>query len=91
MKLSEAIELALTSGEYTAQLSFMCWALERMGQSEHVPAVMVLVHSFNPTCSSMSGAIDCSVMNWENVNPDMDELTKELYVWWVFDLKRKGL
>lgn len=91
MKLSAAIELALTSGKYEGNLSFMCWALEALEQNEHIPQVMALVHSFNPQCSSLSGAIDCSTMDWESINPDMDELTKELYVWWVFDLKRKGL
>lgn len=89
MKLSEAIEKALTSGMYKDNLCFMCWALEAMGQSEHIPAVMDLVHSFNHECRSLSGALSC----YESTNhiKDLDLHTTELYVWWVFDLKRKGL
>jgi hypothetical protein len=89
MKLSEAIELAITSGRYPKKSQYMCFILEDLEQKEHKASVQEMVHKINPYYITLRGAL----LSTQQVTVDMD-ITKymlDLYCWWVFDLKRKGL
>lgn len=92
MKLSAAIEYCLIEGEYNRTHEYMCHVLRDIGQREHIPAVQAMVRSIDPECNSLAGAlylvIDDSA-NWPS--GCMFNFTKQLYCWYVFDLKRKGL
>ena len=97
MKLSAAIEEAITSGVYNKVAGeFMCLALKEIGQGDHVAAVRELVNSIHPNTKDIP--LICALHEKGIVNIDDGSIdhagefaiTKQLYCWWVFDLKRQG-
>lgn len=97
MKLSAAIELAITSGVYNQCNEFMCIALSNMDLKEHIPAVTALVSSIH--YNKVDIPLVCALHSKGYINTNYGGMsrqeqfayTKQLYCWWVFDLKRKGL
>lgn len=96
MKLSEIIENIIVSGVYNIDDEFMCNILDRDGLTEAKLKVQDMVQSISP--ASMRGApLACAlhkvgIIDIENMSYDETfTYTKQLYCWWVFDLKRKGL
>lgn len=96
MKLSAAIEMALTERRYHPANPYMCNAMYSMGHSQHEASIQEMVDSIamdkngdGLTLSQALKQVDKSKMSW--TLDDMFEYTKQLYCWWVFDLKRKGL
>lgn len=98
IKLSQAIELALTSGKYTEASCYMCIALKRMGMEHHNAAIhdmvaaihgkLTLYRDMPLICAANdAGLIDMGKMS----NAEQNRYTTQCYCWWVFDLKRKGL
>ena len=98
MKLSQAIEEALTSGVYNQCNEFMCNVLNQAhGQSMMEDLQDHLAEVFHNV-----GDLPLSVQihRIESRKPGFNELeywktsfrrTQQWYVWFVFDLKRKGL
>lgn len=97
MKLSEALERALITGAYGQFSEFMCSALKKSGQEQHVGSVHDMVEAINrgpcsyrdlPLCNVLhnTGYVDMGLMS----DPELLAYTTQLYIWWVFDLKRKG-
>lgn len=96
MKLSAAIELAITSGEYNPCCEYMCVTLKKMKMEHHVEAVQQMVHSIYPRGYGDQPLIcalhDAKVLDMETMtNLQQFIHNQQLYCWWVFDLKRKGL
>ena len=96
MKLSDAIQQCLET-VYPNFERYMCRALERQGLAEFKPSVMELVTSINGWSLSLLGALltasaQDGCIQFDPAN-DEEKLAyvRELYIWWVFDLKRKGL
>lgn len=97
MKLSAAIEEAITSGTYNQCNEFMCIVLGQMNQRQHIDAVEEMVCSihFNtggiPLSCALHSAryINLNDGSWSSAQ--IFKYTQQLYCWWVFDLKRKGL
>ena len=94
MKLSEAIEAALQTSYYNS-VHYMCCALKDINQGKHVSAVMVMVQKVAAQGTYHYVNTMWSALSWyreDNCLPDpSQDDVKQLYVWWVFDLKRKGL
>lgn len=97
MKLSAAIEKAIKSGMYNQCNEFMCVVLDQMGEQLHVPAVTALVSSIHPNSGDIPLACALHARKYMNINDgswsheQQFAYTQQLYIWWVFDLKRKGL
>lgn len=96
MKLSTAIEHCIVSGVYNPSEEFMCHALKNEGLAKHVKAVHDMVQTIKPGCRSgypLSCAVhDQNIFTFDgHTNLEMFRFTKQLYCWWVYDLKRKGL
>ena len=96
MKLSEAIEHCLVSGAYVACGRYMCLALERVKEDYHVDSVRAMMEKIDKREDRFNSSL-VGVLFWNQIlsadltNHAVDKYTTELYVWWVFDLKRKGL
>lgn len=100
MKLSAAIELMIVSGNYSVHNEFMCLVLRDCGHGDHVEAVQDMVYEINPA-GRRGYPLICALHDNAECSFDLDdvgvghkeefEYTKQLYCWWVFDLKRKGL
>lgn len=97
-KLSQALEQALVSGQYKKSSCYMCVALRRMGQEHHVGAVHDMVFSIHKDETAYRDLpLLCALHDVKLVNVNdkdhaaHDAYTTQLYCWWVFDLKRKGL
>lgn len=96
MKLSAAIELMLVSKKYNRFDEFMCLVLKDNDLGEHIDAVQDMVHAINPTYALgyplYSTLFESDLLGLRDMNFEHAfKVTSELYVWWVFDLKRKGL
>lgn len=96
MKLSEAIEQAIVSGTYNQCCEYMCVTLRKMNMEHHVQAVQQMVNNINPRayddqpliCALHdAGILDMGIMT----QAEQFTYNQQLYCWWVFDLKRKGL
>lgn len=96
MKLSKVIEIAIRTEAYNLREEYMCLALDHMSQNEHIISVQALVRSIRPD-APISYPLVCAlhdkgIINMSNMTfVEMFMYTKQLYCWWVFDLKRKGL
>lgn len=105
MFLSRIIELALVRGYYGTEPSediFMCNALHSMmragliTRNQHDKAVkciqaMMLGIFPDYQCYTLVDALYRKGVTTNKDIFDNYEFTQQLYVWWVFDLKRKGL
>lgn len=94
MNLSEAIERCLLDGHYDIENAYMCNALYRLGAEvvdEHVESVRALVDSIRENEYTLWGALYDSGYIDGLTEAEAFQYTTQLYVWWVFDLKRKGL
>lgn len=99
MKLSAAIEAQLLSGAYNVCSSFMCILLDRDPQTvEHTPAVTAMVNTIHPNSGDIPLVCALHAHGIMNINygggwdtQRQFNYTQQLYCWWVFDLKRKGL
>lgn len=101
MKLSAVIELMLTSGEYNQCNPYMCNVLKHAFKGkyrEHVESVQDMVCSLNTDPDRIiwrGDALACVLHDLGFIKLGRGyswfPYTRELYVWWVFDLKRKGL
>lgn len=93
MKLSAAIEHALVKGYYSIDNPYMCNAMHSLGLTRHVHYIEEMVDSIAPGEYTLWGALYESYRHLINGKAEADDFafTSELYVWWVFDLKRKGL
>lgn len=97
MKLSAAIEKMLVTGVYKyLEDEYMCCVLNRHNLEEHVSAVQDMVQTIKPNvCRNYPLACalhDADIYSLHvHTNREMFEFCKQLYCWWVFDLKRKGL
>lgn len=93
MKLSAAVENALVTGDYGNWRNghYMCIALS--GQPAHIKKVQELVDSIHK--APYAGyPLACALHKAGYVDGSFDGIeayTTQLYVWWVYDLKRKGL
>lgn len=96
MKLSAAIEEMLVSRKYGASCEFMCCALDNAGLDQFVNAVQDMVATIYAG-KSRTWPLACALHDARIVNTNLQTwaetlaYTKQLYCWWVFDLKRKGL
>lgn len=92
MKLSEATEHALLNGFYTFDNPYMCNAMHTLGLTRHVQSIEVMLDTISPGNFTLWGALyDAGLVSTVNEDVDGFNYTSQLYVWWVFDLKRKGL
>lgn len=98
MKLSAAIEQAIVSGTYSVHNEFMCIALADLGYKHLAADVTEMVSTIHPNTGDIPlscalharGLVDLDLgAGWSHVT--IHEYCKQLYCWWVFDLKRKGL
>lgn len=98
MKLSKAIEEVLLSGAYNQINEFMCNVLtDKHGRYMAEELQSSLSEIFN---SHGSTPLSVQLHHMESQKPNFNEAeywrtcfkrTQEWYVWFVFDLKRKGL
>lgn len=92
MKLSEAIEHALKKRVYDQFNPYMCNAMESLDHTYHVPAIEEMVESIAPDNYTLWGALNDTRPEFIGMSQaDQFAFTSQLYCWWVFDLKRKGL
>ena len=97
MKLSEAIELTITSGTYNQCNEFMCIALGNKKLHQFIPDVEEMVNSIHPNTGGIPLSCALHAKHYINLNDgswkhaQIFAYTQQLYCWWVFDLKRKGL
>lgn len=96
MKLSEAIEHCLVTGVYSQSTPFMCVALKRASLGYLVHHVERLVGSIYPSSwdsTPLANALNnARIFKMEdNTEKASFDFNKQLYIWWVFDLKRKGM
>lgn len=99
MKLSAAIEQAITSGAYNIHNEFMCCVLNSKYQRLNVSALQDMVAVVAERKGMRGQPLVCALHANPNCAFDMDTMsraamfkyTKQLYCWYVFDLKRKGL
>lgn len=102
MKLSAAVEKAIREGIYGTHDPYMCHALQTMGYVEHVHAVQLMIQTIHPTAAlgnplvcaldDSPNAVFCFADYSEDVSRKREfQHLRQLYCWWVFDLKRKGL
>ena len=97
MKLSGAIEECLLSGKYNVNNEFMCIALSDAGYKKFTADVTEMVNSIHPNSGDipLSCALHAKKLlnlndgSWSKMRTHL--YCKQLYCWWVFDLKRKGL
>ena len=96
MKLSEAIEQMLVTGCYSLVDQYMCHVLSNNNLGRFKSDVEDMVMTIRPqnyrgsplVCAlHESHFINMNEMTWD----EMFSYTTQLYCWWVFDLKRKGL
>lgn len=100
MKLSKAIEEALITGKYSTRNEFMCSVLAQeysdklRDQLQDLLNVIFpgigkrpLVNALFDREGGWEMNVEDSQIFWEN----SFKRTSEWYVWFVFDLKRKGL
>lgn len=97
-KLSQAIEAAIVSNAYAHSSHFMCIALRRINQGHHVNAVHDMVSTIHKSSSTYRDLpLLCALDNAgifdveDTTTKEQSDYTTQLYCWWVFDLKRKGL
>lgn len=101
MNLSTAIEHALINSWYSldthtlGRSAYMCNVLKHAGLNHMVQAVQEMVHSIHSSHIKQQALIS-ALYDAGYLDPDLPRIeqfayTTELYVWWVFDLKRKGL
>lgn len=96
MKLSQAIEQMLVTRRYGNQCEFMCCVLDHANLSEFVNDVQDMVASIydsgKPTWPLACALHDAGIIDTNNQTwSETLAYTTQLYCWWVFDLKRKGL
>lgn len=101
MKLSEAIEKALTDRMYSltgcmwGQSSYMCVVLKAWGRRDLAKSVEDMVQGISPNPyrgqALVSALYETGYITDSMSRAEQFAYTTELYVWWVFDLKRKGL
>lgn len=96
MKLSEAIEqMLVTPGCYSPQNEYMCHVLSanNLGRFKSDVEDMVLtIHQSYRGVPLVCALHESRIINMNNMGwREMFDYTTQLYVWWVFDLKRKGL
>lgn len=101
MKLSAAIEKALIDKMYSldgymyGQSSYMCIVLKAAGRYDLANLVADMVQGISPNPyhgqALVSALYDTGYITDSMSRADTFAYTSELYVWWVFDLKRKGL
>lgn len=103
MKLSRIIELALISyyGLHDGKQSFMCHAVEAMHEADMITfkqcnEVQYEINDMLDTIDKGSSALVSALfrvglVDEDRVNTKTMAYTTQLYVWWVFDLKNKGL
>lgn len=93
MKLSQAIERALVKGYYTPGNPYMCNAMCAMGYWNLEHDIAAMVDTINPDNYTLIGALRNIYPDKFNAMSCAEEFayTSQLYCWWVFDLKRKGL
>ncbi len=96
-KLSDALEHCISTGSYPYSHRYMCEALAAASLEDFKTDVMRMVKSVDPSCISLFGALSMrSAMEGDIVydpEGEDDKLAygRQFYIWWVFDLKRKGL
>lgn len=98
MKLSQAIEEALTSGVYNQCNSFMCNVLNVAHGSEMMEQLQNHLSEIFQNEGKRPLINQLWVIEYKKPGFSQDEFcktnferTQEWYVWFVFDLKRKGL
>ena len=93
MKLSAAIEQALVTGTYGSSEHgyYMCLALASW--PEHVAEVQKLVNTLH--IDTYDGIpLACALYKAGYLDENLkgsEQYTTQFYIWWVYDLKRKGL
>lgn len=99
-KLSDAIEFALAKGIYEDSSWFMCWAFEWMRMSGAISqdqeslftgAVMGEVQHICPGAQALEYALHWSGQVCTLSEQPGHAITTQWYVWYAFDLRRKGL
>lgn len=102
MKLSRIIELALVKhyGVGDRKFNFMCHAVEELQEedlitkkqlSEAHSAIYEMISTIDKGCTALVSALHrTGIVEEDRCIPNMP-YTTQLYVWWVFDLKNKGL
>lgn len=96
MKLSTCIERILVNGVYSVEDEFMCNILDRDGLTEFKRDVQDMVAKISPSSKRGTPLVcalhDVGIIDMNDMSSRKEfEYTQQLYVWWVFDLKRKGL
>jgi len=107
MKVSDCIELALVSGNYcigkdrSVGSQYMCIVMDSyLAQkeitiseyTETINFIEELVNSFSNENSALVAALaTAGYLEEARINKKIMEYTTQLYIWAVFDLKRKGL
>lgn len=100
MKLSQAIEDALLTRKYNSYDEFMCtvlknnYSLELRNQLQEMLNVIFPGILSRPLVNQLFERAGGLEMSQEDNNvfwANSFQLTAEWYVWFVFDLKRKGL
>lgn len=96
MKLSEVIENMIVTGNYGAQNEYMCNVLKEHGYRDFVDDVHDMVAIIHPRgvrgIPLICALHETFIINMNKMScREMANYTKQLYCWWVFDLKRKGL
>ena len=103
MKVSEVLELALNTRyqDGLIQHTFMCLSLRTMSNDNTIDhedyvdtrrAVNDMVSGIWPDSIVLSDALSKVGIIPRTNDFDADNaVCKQLYIWWVFDLKRKGL
>ena len=100
MKLSQAIEEALITGKYSTRDKFMCSVLAQEYSDKLRDQLQDLLNVIFPGIGKrpLVKALFNREGGWEMSDEDYNvfwensfKRTQEWYVWFVFDLKRKGL
>lgn len=96
MKLSQAIEKMLVSGAYNIADQYMCIVLRHNDLLRFEDDVQDMVNAIYPASNRGTPLVcalhEAGVINMDNMSWHAQfEFTQQLYCWWVFDLKRKGL
>lgn len=98
MKLSQAIEEALTSGVYNQCNPFMCNVLNQKHKRSMTEDLQDRLSKIFQRPGDLPLSVQLHVIESQKPNFNENEYwetdfkrTQEWYVWFVFDLKRKGL
>lgn len=98
MKLSEAIEQMLVTKVYSLHMPYMCIVLGyEDNTSLHIKSVVEMVNGIYHNTGDIPLVCALHYRNLMNINDGswsdarQFDYTQQLYCWWVFDLKRKGL